>query len=313
MLKSIVKSTIGSLVATAAFNMAYSINNIAILVCLNIVVFVGLYIASDKDDKLRNEYKVNLDEIKNINISVKEESIKINEKLSIIDTSILSVNNSVKQGIESNENMGKTIEDSINNFNEMLHKSLLSINDNIQNGFDDIRDKIEKINENINNNNNINNNINNNLDRVYEAIKINNENMTNACSNIEDEIKKSIINRTTNIENATDEIINLIEKSTQEQNDRYEDIISENIEKIVDEIDSTKSQIASIGKDVKRNKDDIIDVIELNTDSNKEVISQYKEIQGAMLKELNIIADKNKNTTELLRTSYNVLNAIMES
>jgi len=252
-------------------------------VCLNIVVFVGLYIASDKDDKLRNEYKVNLDEIKNINISLKEESIKINEKLSIIDTIILSVNNSVKQGIESNENMGKTIEDSINNFNEMLHKSLLSINDNIQNGFDDIRDKIEKINENINNNNNINNNINNNLDRVYEAIKINNENMTNACSNIEDEIKKSIINRTTNIE------------------------------KLVDEIDSTKSQIASIGKDVKRNKNDIIDVIELNTDSNKEVISQYKEIQGAMLKELNIIADKNKNTTELLRTSYNVLNAIMES
>ena len=313
MLKSIVKSTIGSLVATAAFNMAYSINNIAILVCLNIVVFVGLYIASDKDDKLRNEYKVNLEEIKEVNISIKEESMKINEKLSIINASIVSINKSVNQTMEINENNGKTIESNINKLNEMLHKSLLSIDDNVQNGFDNVKDKIEKINENINNNININNKINNNLDKIYETIKINHEDMINACSNIEDEIKKSIINRTTNIQNATEEIINLIEKSTQEQNDRYEDIISENIEKIVDEIDSTKSQIASIGKDVKRNKNDIIEAIELNTDSNKEVISQYKEIQGAMLKELNLIADKNKHTTEVLMSNYKVLNAIMES
>lgn len=321
MLKTVIKSTIGSLVATAALNMAYSINNYAILVGLNIVVFIGLYIASDKDDKLSIEYKANLEEIKliskdmkemsreinEINMLISQEVIKTNEKLIVVDKSIVSVNESIKQTMEINENVGKSIEGNVNELSKMLNGSLLSIDNNAKNRFTNVVDGIGKINENINNN------INSNLDRTYEIIKTNHKDIINTCTNIEDEIKGSITSRTLNIEKATDEIINSIEQSTKDQSNTYEEIINENIDKLVDEIDSTKSQVASMSKDIKRNKNDIIEAIEVNTDSNKEVITQYKEVQGAMLKELNIIADKNKHTTEVLMSNYKVLNAIMES
>ena len=326
MLKLGIRSAISSLIATATFNMIYDINNIAILLFINIVLFIGLYIVNDKEDKLNIEYKSNINEIKSIfkdmkgmhkeikdiNILISKEVIKTNEKLGIINKEIVNMNEFTKQSIEK-------LVDKIESTNYQVNNISGNINQNKS-------DIIEAIKINIDTNKNIVDKYKEtqedmlqelsaiiNLDRIYEIIENNHKDITNVYGNIENEIKKYAINETINIGKATDRIIDSIEKSNEEQNNIYEEVINESIEKLIDEIESANSQMVSISKDIKRNKSDIIEAIEINTDINKNVIDQYKEIQGAMLKELNVVVDKNKHITELLMSNYKVLNAIMES
>lgn len=326
MLKLGIRSAISSLIATATFNMIYDINNIAILLFINIVLFIGLYIVNDKEDKLNIEYKSNINEIKSIfkdmkgmhkeikdiNILISKEVIKTNEKLGIINKEIVNMNEFTKQSIEK-------LVDKIESTNYQVNNISGNINQNKS-------DIIEAIKINIDTNKNIIDKYKEtqedmlqelsaiiNLDRIYEIIENNHKDITNVYGNIENEIKKYAINETINIGKATDRIIDSIEKSNEEQNNIYEEVINESIEKLIDEIESANSQMVSISKDIKRNKSDIIEAIEINTDINKNVIDQYKEIQGAMLKELNVVVDKNKHITELLMSNYKVLNAIMES
>ncbi|WP_278683293.1 hypothetical protein [Paraclostridium bifermentans] len=164
---------------------------------------------------------------------------------------------------------------------------------------------LAKVNENIDK---VNSNIKENTSKIESESVITRNNMTDINEKqmkIVNIKSKDIIN---SMDTQLDELKNLV--NLYEKN---EELIEDNIEKLVVELNDNKDMLSQIIKYMKRAKSDIIESIEENIDSNKEVVGQYKEIQGSMMKELHILLDKNKHITELLMSNYKVLNALMEA
>jgi hypothetical protein len=313
MAKLIAKCLAMSVIITGALNLAYNIDNVNILMTVNLIVFVGTIVISIIDKKYNEKKNIELKEEKEKRINDIELIVKA---IGDIDKKFEMLNNctyEVKDGINK-------IIDTINETKNLQGKHSENLIGCIEKAQDINSKSIVMLSEQLVNQLIRNSDVENqSINQVLDKLQLINKDIL--------EHKKSTSENTENIKNMTlykiDEIISsntmnakyIVESMSNENGSIKEELIDameSNIESLVDELSSNRDQIVNIGKGLKRTKDDITNTIEENINSNKEIVTQYKEIQGAMLSELNILSDKNKHITELLMNNYKVLNVLIE-
>lgn len=266
MSKIITKNIVISLMATAAVELTYKVNNIGILATINIVIFIVSMVVSINENKKNIEKEAMELESKNIE---KDKRNSILDEIKNLHNEI----NTIHKSNNDNFNIFKEEMKKINKGMNLLQEDIKQNRDTIVTEFKSSREQRIEVFE--------------------KSVEINN----NRYKDIENIINKQI--------SETKILISLLEKN--------EELLDETVDKIVEELNESKGYLNKINKEIKRAKSDVLDSICENTESNKEVIAQYKEIEGAMLKELNALLDKNKDITELLMSNYKVLNVLMEA
>lgn len=332
MKKSLVSALLLSVIATGALNLEYGIKDVVALAIINIVICIGLVVVNI----IENKNSLILEEEKNNNNKQCLEAMKsiVNEIIETRDTTIKKndesferINSSImmiKETIITNSNNSKNSMDEISGKLKNVEKvaienisNIITSNKEIQNEINIASSKnqdiIEKLKGTIvselkDNSINIINGFNSSktsIDRISEELNNTKDTIIENFSNI---IKsnKEIIKESKTIANKNEENINILKDAVVRQ-------LEENSESIIERMYESKESIEDMQSEVKNTKNIIKDNISDLVDSNKDIVIQYKEIQGEMFKELNVLTDKNKSILELLKSNYKVLNTLIEN
>lgn len=283
-IKTLANALIISVIATGTLSLTYDVKDKIILAIINVIIFIGIAIIENinimkiKEEK-NNSKKQNLETLKIIvddNTKTRMEIIKGNEIISHIITYYKEIKNEIKVSSVEHQN---TI--------DKLKETLV----------EELRDNSVKIVKGLNDCNNSIDIVSNRLGNTIDLVRDNHSNILKSNNEI---IEGSKIRAIVNQEN-----INIFREAIVKQLEEMSEHIIENMVESKEYIDCTTSELKKIKNLINDKSSDMID-------GNKEIVSQYKGIQGEIFKEINILTDKNKSTAELLKSNYKVLNILIE-
>lgn len=291
--KSIYKSLIISILLTSLIKIAYGIENIGVTVVSNIIVFAILLFANIKENKNENnalnEAKLNQEnnfqeitkQLKNIIQKFDEEKLTKEESTQIIYKQMLLLKEKI---ISTNEILDKNnLNENIIELKESIINEMKSSEENVKNLYDNLFQLL-------------NSNKNDMICNAKEGIGIISKTIEKSSENVSITLSQYLSDNINELITNLKEELRTVSQSIEENREELEKIKREMRRQVSDVVDSVNGINESINQSI---------------ECDKQILIQYENIQGSMLNEINILIEKNKNITQLIKNNYKVLNSLV--